>query len=96
MISKKHMKSIEYVFRRAHPATAPAQFVVENPTIPRDVVTFALKEARDQAILSGVYWYARKKPLTFAARVITHTVPYVSMAFWAYDAYTLADSLLND
>lgn len=96
MISKKHMKSIEYVFRRAHPATAPAQFIVENPQLPREAAGFVLKEARDHAIMSGVYWYARKKPLTFAARVITHTVPYVSAAFWAYDAYTLADSLLND
>jgi hypothetical protein len=51
----------------------------------------AKKEIATGAAFYALHQYARKKPLTFAGRVIGHGLPVVSLAFWAYDAYTIYD-----
>lgn len=49
------------------------------------------KEVATGAAFYALRQYARKRPLTFAGRVIGHGLPYVGIAFWAYDAYSIYD-----
>lgn len=55
----------------------------------------AVTYVADRIIEAGIYTaletYARKKPLTFVGRVIGHGLPFVGIAFWAYDAYQIID-----
>lgn len=49
-----------------------------------------VSEVSSWAITTAAVTYARKKPLTFVGRVLGHAVPFVNIAFMAYDVYQVA------
>lgn len=75
---------------------------VEVLTSPeaRRVYSRAGVRARKEIVTGSAFYalqqYARKRPLTFAGRVIGHTLGPIGIAFWAYDAYSLVQYFRND
>ena len=60
------------------------------------IAEYVKKEVLTGAAFWGLETYARKKPLTFAGRVIGHGLPFLGAAFVAYDIYQFADYIYSE
>lgn len=75
---------------------------IEVMTSPeaRRIYSRAGVRARKEIVTGSAFYalsqYARKRPLTFAGRFIGHTLGPISIAFWAYDVYSLYQYFRND
>ena len=67
--------------------------ILDNQAEVDDFVDDTQGVVIQQILQYGANFYARKFPQQMAARVLGHTLPYVSVFFWAYDAYQVGQAV---
>jgi len=75
------------------------RYRVHRPELTRysePISEYVKKEVLTGTAIWGLKTYARKRPLTFAGRLIGHGLPIVGAAFYAYDIYQLADYIYSE